>query len=803
MQEREQEQELKLVQNLVQTRGIEQHSLVPILLGIQDEFGYLPMHVLEEIPKLTKISAGSIKSVISFYSHFRMKPAGKHQINVCIGTACYVKGAEQTYQAFLKTLDVQDGEDTDPDLEYTVSKVACLGCCMLAPAVQIGDYIFGWVDPPEIGRVLNDFVRESATGNKLIISEQVTSPNGEVKICLCSSCAAAGSRKIYNELLTWSQRMGFPLKTTLSGCTGVSFAAPLIKLTDKTGQSYYYGNLNTDNLQTILLKHFSGGSLNQTIDKLLYFGQNSLEKKFIDKQEEANDIWLTSSNRIVMESCTENSPCDYQIYKETGGFVGLENARKIGAQGIIQQISDSGLRGRGGGGYRTGLKMEKAATAASERKFVICNADEGDPGAFMDRMLLESVPFRVIEGMIIAALAVGANEGFIFVRREYPLAIERMKEAISLCQKENILKTNVENDGFCIHIVEGAGAFVCGEETALIAAIEGHRGIPRQRPPFPTEKGLFGYPSLINNVETLACIPWILRKGADMFKEIGTEGSPGTKTFALAGKVKKGGLIEVPMGITIRKVIEEYGGGVSGNAKVKAVQIGGPSGGCLPESLFDLPIDFEALSQSGAIMGSGGLVVLDEHDCMVDIARYFLEFTADESCGDCSFCRIGTKKALEMLQNLCAGKARKGDIERLEELCLLIKSGSKCGLGKTAPNPVLTTLKYFRDEYESHLNNFCPAGKCPDLFNFVVNDECTGCMLCSKACPVDAILFEPLQDAVIDNEKCVRCGTCRSVCPDNAIEVEPKHAVIEPKHTVAEAKNTKLEPKNTKVENRK
>lgn len=769
-----QEQELQFVQNLVQARGRDQHNLVAILLGIQDEFGYLPMHVLEEIPKLTSISAGSIKSVISFYSHFRLKPAGKHKINVCIGTACYVKGAQQTYQAFLKTLDVPKGEDTDPDLEYTVSTVACLGCCMLAPAVQIDEHIFGWVDPPAIDRVLNDFVREKAAGKELILPEQFASPDGEVKICLCSSCGAAGSRKIYNELLKWSQRIGFPLKTTFSGCTGVSFAAPLIKLTDKKGQSFYYGNLDADNLQAILLKHFSGGSFNQAIEQLLYLGQNPLEKKLIDKQEPANEIWLTSNNRIVMESCPENSPCDLKLYQESGGFTGLENARKEEPKDIIEQIKDSGLRGRGGGGFLTGLKMEKAATAAAERKFVICNADEGDPGAFMDRMLLESVPFRVIEGMTIAAEAIGANEGFVFVRREYPLAIERLKEAIKLCQEEKFLEAKPGKEGFCLKIVEGAGAFVCGEETALIAAIEGKRGIPRQRPPFPTEKGLFGYPSLINNVETFSCIPWILRNGADKFKQIGTAGSPGTKTFALAGKVKKGGLIEVPMGITIRQVIEEYGGGVSGNAKVKAVQIGGPSGGCLPESLFDLPIDFEALSESGAIMGSGGLVVLDEHDCMVDIARYFLKFTADESCGDCSFCRIGTKKALEILQNLCDGKAIIGDIERLEELSALIKSGSKCGLGKTAPNPVLTTLKYFRDEYEKHLNNFCPAGKCPELFNFKVNDDCTGCMLCAKACPVDAIPFDPWQDAEIDNEKCVRCGTCRSLCPDNAIEVERK-----------------------------
>ncbi len=769
-----QEQELNFLQSLVQARGREQRDLVAILLGIQDEYGYLPMPLLEEIPALTSISAGAIKSVISFYSHFRLKPAGKHQINVCVGTACYVKGAEQTYNAFLKTLDVPEGEDTDPELNYTVSKVACLGCCMLAPAVQVGEQIFGWVDPPEVERVLNDFAREYAAGNKLALPEKLVSSEGEVKICLCSSCAAAGSRKIYNELIKWSQEIGFPLKTTLSGCTGVSFAAPLIKLTDQKGQIFYYGNLSSDSLQTVLFKHFPKNSFAHVLDNFLYWGQNPLENKLLKKEESENEIWLSTNNRIVMENCPENSPCDLQLYKDSGGFIGLKNAKNSTSQEIIQTVKISGLRGRGGAGFKTGLKMEKAANANSEKKYVICNADEGDPGAFMDRMLLESVPFRVIEGMTIAANAIGANEGYIFVRREYPLAIERIKEAIKLCQEDKILEANPLKEGFCLKIVEGAGAFVCGEETALIAAIEGKRGIPRPRPPFPTDQGLFGYPSLINNVETFACIPWIFKNGPEKFKQIGTESSPGTKTFALAGKVKRGGLIEVPMGITIRQVIEDFGGGVSGNAELKAVQIGGPSGGCIPESIFDLPIDYEALSESGAIMGSGGLVVLDEHDCMVDIARYFLEFTAKESCGDCSFCRIGTKKALEILENLCNGSAVKGDLESLEELSSLIKSGSKCGLGKTAPNPILTTLKYFRDEYESHLNKFCPAGKCPELFSFKVNEDCTGCMLCSKACPVDAIPFNPWNDAEIDNEKCVRCGTCRSICPDKAIEVEKR-----------------------------
>jgi NADH:ubiquinone oxidoreductase subunit F (NADH-binding) len=405
---------------------------------------------------------------------------------------------------------------------------------------------------------------------------------------------------------------------------------------------------------------------------------------------------------------------------------------------------------------------------------VVCNGDEGDPGAFMDRMLMESYPYRIIEGMTIAAYTVGANEGYFYIRAEYPLALERVSKAIEQCQQRGFLGDNILGTDFSLHlkIVAGAGAFVCGEETALMASIEGRRGMPRLRPPYPAESGLWDKPTLINNVETYAVVSWIIRNGHEAFARSGTSSSKGTKVFALAGKVARVGLIEVPMGITMHQIVHDIGGGIAGQLKLKAVQVGGPSGGCVPAELAHIPVDFEALKEVGAMMGSGGLVVLDETDCMVDIARYFLDFTQNQSCGRCTFCRIGTRRMLDILERLCDGQGKKTDIEELEHLAQMVKRTSLCGLGKTAPNPVLSTIKYFRDEYEAHLEKRCPTGKCKALITYSVTDDCIGCSLCAQHCPADAIEMKPYEKHEIDSEKCIRCGTCESVCPVDAIEVQ-------------------------------
>ncbi|MHB8900823.1 MAG: NADH-ubiquinone oxidoreductase-F iron-sulfur binding region domain-containing protein, partial [Thermoguttaceae bacterium] len=462
-------------------------------------------------------------------------------------------------------------------------------------------------------------------------------------------------------------------------------------------------------------------------------------------------------------------------YLRHDGFKALEKALvHLSPEQLIDEIRRSGLRGRGGAGFPTGVKWAKVREAQSDVKYVVCNGDEGDPGAFMDRMLLESCPYRVIEGMAIAARAVGAAEGVFYIRAEYPLAVKRVREALDRCVEQGFLGDNILGTGFQLHVSvkEGAGAFVCGEETALLASLEGKRGMPRLRPPYPAESGYHDKPTLVNNVESFSLVPWIFRNGADRFAALGTETSKGTKVFALAGKIRRGGLIEVPMGITIREIVDEIGGGIEGGRQFKAVQVGGPSGGCVPAHLADTAIDFEALSSVGAIMGSGGLVVLDDKDCMVDIARYFLRFTQDQSCGKCTLCRVGTRRMLDILDRICLGQGRNDDLESLESLARSVRLGSICGLGKTAPNPVLSTLRYFRHEYEAHLEGHCPAGKCQKLISYKINSRCIGCTLCAQHCPVNAIPLTPYRRHAIDDETCTRCDTCREVCPTGAVYVE-------------------------------
>jgi NADH-quinone oxidoreductase subunit F len=468
------------------------------------------------------------------------------------------------------------------------------------------------------------------------------------------------------------------------------------------------------------------------------------------------------------------NPLDLNEYKAHKGFSALERCLTgMTNQEIIQTITESGLRGRGGAGFPTGIKWGLVAEQLSEVKYLICNGDEGDPGAFMDRMLLESYPYRVIEGMLIAAKAVNATAGYFYIRAEYPLAVKRIRQALINCRENNLLGDKILGSDFSfdISIYEGAGAFVCGEESALIASIEGQRGFPRSRPPYPAEKGLWEQPTLINNTETFAQVSYILDEGAHQFNSIGSPTSKGTKVFALAGKINRGGLIEVPMGITVRQIVEEIGGGVQNGKKFKAVQIGGPSGGCVPEHLYDTPIDYESLLKVGAMMGSGGLVVLDEDDCMVDIAKYFLSFTQHESCGKCTFCRIGTKRMLEILERITAGKGKEKDLEELEFLADWTKKGSLCGLGKSAPNPVLSTLKYFKDEYRAHLKGECPAKKCTHLIRYQINDLCIGCTKCAQKCPTEAILFQPHIKHTVLTDLCIKCDACRTVCPVLAVEL--------------------------------
>jgi NADH:ubiquinone oxidoreductase subunit F (NADH-binding)/(2Fe-2S) ferredoxin/NAD-dependent dihydropyrimidine dehydrogenase PreA subunit len=528
----------------------------------------------------------------------------------------------------------------------------------------------------------------------------------------------------------------------------------------------FYCRVTEEDVPKLVEEHLLKG---RPLESLMYKGKETVAVPHY------RDIpFYGKQNRIALQNCGYINPENIEEYISRDGYVGL--ARALGGmtpQQVIDEVKKSGLRGRGGGGFPTGTKWSFCASSPGPEKYVICNADEGDPGAFMDRSILEGDPHAVIEGMTIGAYAMGANEGYVYCRAEYPLAIIRLRQAIEKAEEYGLLGENIFNSGFGfnLHIKEGAGAFVCGEETALMASIEGQRGMPRPRPPFPAVSGLWAKPSNINNVETWANVPQILSRGGDWYAAMGTEKSRGTKVFALTGKVRHTGLVEVPMGIRLREIIYDIGGGILNDKEFKAVQIGGPSGGCLTQEHLDTPITYESLPPLGAIMGSGGLVVMDEENCMVDIARFFLEFTQRESCGKCTPCREGTKQMLLLLEKICSGKGEMKDIDLLEELGNMVKNMSLCGLGQTAPNPVLTTLRYFRHEYEAHIREQrCPAGACQALLSFTIKqDACKKCGLCAKNCPVHCIPGSRTEGYVIDAEKCIKCGTCFTKCPFNAV----------------------------------
>ncbi len=589
--------------------------------------------------------------------------------------------------------------------------------------------------------------------------------NIKVIIGLGSCGIAAGAGKTYEKMkaLRQSENLSFELKKT--SCIGMCYREPLVEVIDDTG-SYLYGEVDEAKAVEIIDKHVM-----QHIPVREYVVRTDLFPT-------ADNDFMENQIKITLRNCGYIDPENIGDYESRQGYDAI---KKIASQGIsgtevIQTVTASGLRGRGGAGFPTGLKWKFTRENKSSEKYIICNADEGDPGAFMDRSVLEGDPHSVLEGMIIGAYAIEAGEGVIYCRAEYPLAIKRLTLALEQARQKGYLGKNILGiPGFDldIHIKEGAGAFVCGEETALIASVEGKRGMPRKRPPFPAAQGLWGKPTNINNVETFANIPWIILNGAEAYAHYGTEKSKGTKVFALAGKIKRSGLVEVPMGITIRDIIYKLGGGIRDDKKFKAVQLGGPSGGCIPEYLSHTPIDYDSVTATGAIMGSGGMVVMDETTCMVDMAKFFLDFTQKESCGKCTFCRIGTKRMLEILVRITEGKGEQGDIERLEDLAFQIKEGSLCALGQSAPNPVLTTINYFRDEYEAHIRDKkCPAKVCKQLLTYeVIPEKCTGCMVCAKNCPVDAISGERKQIHFIHQEKCIKCGMCFTKCKFEAIRL--------------------------------
>jgi NADH-quinone oxidoreductase subunit F len=778
------------IQGILDEVGMAPENALAFLQAVHRRYQYLPLPALEQADASSRMTLAQLSGVASFYPHFRLKPVGRHRVRLCTGTACHVKGATLIWEALRRELKITGDEDTDADRRFTLEKVACLGCCTLAPVMQIGDWIVGRVTPDRVGSILADYLarpeRETGGATFTQTPDSNRPAAGEIRIGLGSCCQARGSATVWEGFETAIRKTKSAVTLKRVGCVGMCSQTPLVEVIQPGAAPLLYTQVQAGDADLILRRHFSPASavvrwrssFDRWVESVLTDAgrRRQAELKATDATG-VTDEFLRAQVRITTDRLEAMDPLDGAEYGQSGGF---EMLRKCLAEndpeGVIRRITASGLRGRGGAGFPTGLKWSHVRRAPGSPKYVIVNGDEGDPGAFMDRMLLESAPHRILEGLLIAAHAVGASEGIFYVRAEYPLALKRLREAIRQAGEAGWLGERVGGTGwsFQVQVVEGAGAFVCGEESALLASIEGQRGHPRWRPPYPAERGLNGKPTLINNVETLAAIPWILSQGVDAYARLGTPRSKGTKVFALAGKVRRGGLIEVPMGISIRRIVEDLGGGALPGRIFKAVQIGGPSGGCLPADRCDLPIDYEALTEAGVIMGSGGLIVLDDTDCMVEMARYFLEFTQDQSCGKCVYCRVGTSRLLEILTRLCAGKGRAQDLDLLKELAEGVRRSSLCGLGRTAPNPVLTTLRYFPDEVQAHLEGRCPAGRCRGLIAFEVTDRCIGCTLCAQHCPVQAIEPRPYEDQFIDQEICVRCGICREICPEQAIRLNSR-----------------------------
>ncbi|MBR5508074.1 MAG: NADH-quinone oxidoreductase subunit NuoF [Clostridia bacterium] len=590
---------------------------------------------------------------------------------------------------------------------------------------------------------------------------------GHVLVCGGTGCTSSGSTKIIDEFNRCLEEKGLAeeIKVIQTGCFGLCALGPIVIVYP---EGAFYSMVNAEDVSEIVEEHLLKGRI---VKRLLY-QETVVDDDTIKSLNEVD--FYKKQERVALVNCGVINPESIDEYIAFGGYSALGKVlTQMTPQEVIDEIKESGLRGRGGGGFPTALKWQFTANAEGDKKYVACNADEGDPGAFMDRSILEGDPHSVIEAMAIAAYAVGADQGYIYIRAEYPIAVNRLNIALDQAREYGLLGKNIFDTDFCfdLEVRLGAGAFVCGEETALMTSIEGHRGEPRPRPPFPAVKGLFGKPTLLNNVETYANITAIINKGAKWFAEIGTEKSKGTKVFAVGGKINNTGLVEIPMGTTLREIVYDIGGGIPNGKKFKAAQTGGPSGGCIPAELIDTPIDYDSLISIGSMMGSGGLIVMDEDTCMVDIAKFFLEFTVDESCGKCAPCRIGTKRLLEILDKITSGKGTLEDIDKLEQLCYSIKNSALCGLGQTAPNPIHSTLRYFREEYVAHVvDKKCPAGVCKALLSYVIEPEkCKGCSLCAKKCPVGAIEGVVKSPFTIDPTKCIKCGVCQESCKFGAI----------------------------------
>ena len=762
-----------VVEEALRGRRADRSSLIGILQAVNEEYKYLPEEALRNVSRRLRVPLSDVYHVATFYNAFSLQPRGKHVIKICMGTACHVRGAPRILEEFARRLGVAPGETTE-DREFTLQTVNCLGACALGPVVVVDGHYFG--ASPEIVADLIERARESKLAEAAAPVE-VAAPaggldlsrieSGEVTISTCggTGCQAYGCEAVGLAFEKELERLGIGDRVGLlkTGCHGFCEQGPIVVVRP---ENIFYRKVTAEDVPEIIRRTVIEG---EAIERLLYRDPKSEEAVVRE-----NDIeFYARQQRLIFGDNGHISPERIEDYLERGGYRALRKALNMEPEAVIEEVTRAGLRGRGGGGFPTGRKWKTCREAHGEPKYVICNADEGDPGAYMDRSLLEGNPHRVLEGMVIGAYAIGSHEGYVYVRDEYPLAVTNITRAIEQARGRGFLGTSILGSefDFDVEVVRGGGAFVCGESTALMASIEGRAGEPRAKYIHTVESGLHGRPSNLNNVETWANVPLIIGKGADWYGSIGTEGSKGTKIFSLVGKINNTGLVEVPMGMTLREIIFEIGGGIPNGKKFKAVQTGGPSGGCLPESLLDLPVDFDELAKAGSMMGSGGMIVMDEDSCMVDVAKYFLGFLSDESCGKCIPCREGIRRMHQILDRITRGEGLPSDIDLLEELSHTVADASLCALGGSAPNPVLSTLRYFRGEYEAHINEKrCPAGVCRELVTYEIDpDKCTGCGACLKKCPVGAISGQKKQPHEIDRSKCVKCGVCLDTCRFEAV----------------------------------
>jgi NADH:ubiquinone oxidoreductase subunit F (NADH-binding)/NADH:ubiquinone oxidoreductase subunit E/NAD-dependent dihydropyrimidine dehydrogenase PreA subunit len=772
--------------------------VIEMMQDIQERFRHIPKTALDEIVKHTGAQKAQLYHIATFYKAFSLEPRGETVCQVCLGTACHVQGGARILDSFERVLGVQAGQTT-ADQKYTLEAVACLGACSIAPVVKIGEEVHGNVEARQVEKLLARHKKAGAKGATKAGDEPraaARSPEpleeiarrelarqqgykGMLMVCTGTGCVAAKGFDLRDHLVAALKTRGLERDYLVvpTGCNGFCAAGPIVVLQP---DGVFYQQVKPGDADEIVDGHLVGGKI---VERLLHKDpvSGAVEAKMADIAFFSKQQLIALRNKGLID------PEEIDQYIARGGYLTLRKTlleRK--PEDVVREVKISAIRGRGGGGFPAGVKWEsgrKAAIARDEPIYVVCNGDEGDPGAFMDRSIIETDPHTVIEGMILGAFAVGSHEGYIYIRKEYPLAQHRLRIAIDQARERSLLGPNILGTGFSfdIHVHRGAGAFVCGESTALMASMSGRPGEPRAKYIHNVEYGFRDKPTVLNNVETWANIPVILEKGGSWFASIGSgdvsdnpwNGSSGTKVFSLVGKIRNTGLVEVPMGITLREIIEDIGGGIPNGRAFKAVQTGGPSGGCLPASLLDMPVDFDSLTQAGSMMGSGGMIVMDDKTCMVDVARYFVNFLVDESCGKCSPCREGLYAMNNVLTRICKGEGKPGDIEFLEEVSKTILDASLCQLGGSAPNPVLSTIRYFREEYRRHIEDKkCPAGACKALVSYrILPDKCTGCLACRKPCPQTAITGEREQVHVLDQSKCIKCGICYEVCKYDAVEV--------------------------------